>query len=151
MDGLATFYAARSQHPKAESLLTEVLKNRRDVLGEDHNSTLLSMNNLGMVYLLQAKFEKAEPLFARLLEVRRRFLDWKQPHTVTATIMAVDDLSALCVMQRKLKEGEPLLKESLDLRRRWLGAEHAETAQAIQHLAQTYLLLGRPAEAEPLF
>jgi tetratricopeptide (TPR) repeat protein len=70
---------------------------------------------------------------------------------VTAAIMALDDVAALHVMQRKLKEGEPLLKESLEMRRRWLGAGHPETVQATQHLAQTYLLQQRPAEAESLF
>ena len=42
--------------------ITKVLEVRRRVLGEEHPDTLISMNNLAVLYRDQGKYAQAEPL-----------------------------------------------------------------------------------------
>jgi hypothetical protein len=49
--------------------LTRVLELRRRVLGEEHPDTLLSMNNLALLYVYERKYGTAEPIYLKVLEI----------------------------------------------------------------------------------
>jgi hypothetical protein len=149
MNNLATFYFWRDL-TKAESLLEQYLALEEEARGKEHSSTLLALNNLGQVYMQRGKLDKAEPLLVRLLESRRRLLDWNRPDTITGMKLAVDNLGCLRVTQRRLKEAEPLIEEALDFRSRNLGENHPETDQARDHLAKLEFALGNHERADSL-
>lgn len=53
------------------------------LLGLEHRDTLITMNSLGALYRNQGKYTQAEPLFAKVLEIRRRVLGEGHPDTLT--------------------------------------------------------------------
>jgi serine/threonine protein kinase/tetratricopeptide (TPR) repeat protein len=150
MNNLATFYFDRRDE-KAEGLFVQMLEFADEVLGKDHPMTLLAMNNLSRVYAVRNKCAESEPILVRLLESRRRLLDWNQPETVTGMILAVDNLSSLRLAQAKPKEAEPLIEMALELRIRKLGESDPETVEAREHLGRLVFFLGDHAKAESLF
>ena len=54
---------------------------RRDVLGETHPSTLVSLNNLAGLYESQGRYGEAEPLYEQALQLRRDVLGRDPPLT----------------------------------------------------------------------
>ena len=55
---------------------------RRETLGDKHPSTLLSLNNLGMLLRAQGKLEEAAPLCREALQAQRETLGDKHPSTL---------------------------------------------------------------------
>jgi hypothetical protein len=51
------------QYDGAEKLHLQTLEIRKRTLGEEHSSTLKSMNGLAFVYLKKERYEEAEKLF----------------------------------------------------------------------------------------
>jgi hypothetical protein len=51
--------------------LTKTLEVRQRILGERHHDTLLSMNNLAMLYAYERKFQTSEPIYLKVLELQR--------------------------------------------------------------------------------
>jgi hypothetical protein len=51
------------------------------VLGAEHPSTLVSVNNLAILYNTQGRTAEAEPLFQRALRGAERVLGPDHPHT----------------------------------------------------------------------
>ena len=61
------------------------LEIRRRVLGEEHDDTLSSMNNLAMLSpIVRGKYAQATPLQAKVVDVWRRVLGEEHPFTITA-------------------------------------------------------------------
>ena len=59
---------------EAEVVYRRALEGRERVLGADHPSTLISVNNLGELLYAQGKLEEAVVVFRRALEVSERVL-----------------------------------------------------------------------------
>jgi hypothetical protein len=124
--------------------MAEVLAVRRRVLGEEHPSTLLSMNNLAVAYRAGKRYDDAEGLFARTLEARRRLLGPEHPDTLTSA----SNLATLYVFQGKDAIAEPLLRQVLDVRRRVIGDNHPDTIGTLVWLGRIGLHLSDYAGAE---
>ena len=54
---------------------------REKVLGPDHPSTALSLNNLAALYDNQGKYDEAESLYQRALAIREKVLGSDHPDT----------------------------------------------------------------------
>ena len=52
------------------------------MLGKEHPSTLDSMSRLAVVYRDQGRYDEAEPLYTKTLEIRRRVLGEGHPDTL---------------------------------------------------------------------
>ncbi|PVH67903.1 hypothetical protein DL98DRAFT_442468 [Cadophora sp. DSE1049] len=75
---------------EAETLLVQVMKFRKKVLGLEHPDTLGSMNNLACLYESQGKYEAAEPLYEETLQLKK-VLGLEHPDTLTS----INNLAAL--------------------------------------------------------
>jgi len=51
-------------------------------LVKEHPGTLDSMNSLAVLYVTQGHYDEAEPLYVKVLEVRRRVLGEEHPDTL---------------------------------------------------------------------
>ncbi len=69
----------------------EALETRRRVLGNEHPSTLASINNMGSLLYKQGKYDEAEVYYTEALEGRRRVLGDKHPQTLDS----INDLAEL--------------------------------------------------------
>ncbi len=54
------------------------------MLGQEHPSTLTSVNNLAVLYQAQGRYGEAEPLLKRALEGYERVLDKEHAETLQA-------------------------------------------------------------------
>ncbi len=83
---------------------------RRVKLGEEHPDTLSSMNNLALLYYLRGRYEEAESLYLKCLDVRRVTLG--EDHS--ATLSSMNCLAGLYESQGRYVEAEPLYVKCLD-------------------------------------
>jgi tetratricopeptide (TPR) repeat protein len=116
-------------------------------LGDEHPHTLWFIGNLGELYTNQGRYNEAEPLLVKALEMRRRVLGEEHPETLDF----MNSLGDLYSRQGRYNEAEPLLVKALEIRRRILGEEHPDTLSSMHSLGWLYYRWGRYNEAEPLF
>jgi eukaryotic-like serine/threonine-protein kinase len=143
---IATAYKDLGLFPEAQRNEERALELRRRALGETHRDTVLSMNDLGLIFLEQAQYGRAEPLFAKALEISRRLHGEQDADTLSA----MNNLASIYHKQGKHAQAEPLYARALEVDRRILGEDHAETLHTTNNLAVLYMDEGKYAQAEPL-
>jgi hypothetical protein len=131
---------------EAEELDVQVMERRSRVLGEEHPSTLTSMDNLASTYSNQGRWKEAEELEVQVIERSSRVLGEEHPSTLTS----MANLASTYRNQGRWKEAEELEVQVIETRRRVLGDEHPDTLTSMDNLASTYWNQGRWKEAEEL-
>ena len=126
---------------------TRALAIRRTELGDDHQNTLSSVDNMGALLYFEGKLGEAESLFREALETRRRVLGDEHPDTLAS----INNMGSLLQNQGRLAEAEPYLREALEGDRRVLGDEHPDTLASINNMGGLLQDQHRLAEAEPYF
>ncbi|KAK4953368.1 hypothetical protein LTR10_009078 [Elasticomyces elasticus] len=102
----------------AEALYLRALRGYVKVLGEDHTSTLHTMNSIGVLYAEQGRVKEAEEMYWRAL--RGNLESWGPQYTPTdTTLEAVHNLSKLYVDQGKMKDAEEMYMRALSIGRVW--------------------------------
>ena len=147
MTNLAILLHGQGKLDGAEPLFLGALAVRRRVLGNEHSSTLNSINNLANLLSDQGKLGEAEPLYLEALAACRRTLGNEHP----VTLASIVNLACLLGTQGKLVEAERLFREALAAYRRTLGNVHPETLTSIKNLAIHLHDQGKLDEAEPLY
>jgi tetratricopeptide (TPR) repeat protein len=84
MNNLANLLSDQGKLSEAEPLYRDVLRCRRETLGETHPRTLSSMNNLANLLSDQGKLSEAEPLYRDALRYGRETLGETHPDTLSA-------------------------------------------------------------------
>lgn len=119
----------------------------REQEGKEDAKMPIALNELAVVYQYQSRYDEAEPLLKRSLEICEKKLGKDYPSVATA----LNNLAGLYDSQGQYKEAEPLHKRSLMIREQKLGKDHPDTAQSLNNLAGLYQEQGRYDEAEPLY
>ena len=101
------------------------------------------MNELGILYRVSGRLDKAEPLLAEALAAQRRVMGDSHPFTLSS----INSLAVLYLMQSRYEEAEPLFRESLSGKRRSLGESHPSTLKTTYNLACLTAIGGRNREA----
>jgi len=128
-----------------EQALSWALQN--PVLGADHAATLELINGLAQSYAKQMCFDKAAPLFRRVLQVRERILGADHPDTLTSA----NNLGLVLRESGDLAGSLSLLRRALAGREQIFGLDSTETISAASDLAEVLVRAGNLHEAEPLF
>jgi tetratricopeptide (TPR) repeat protein len=128
-------------------LAEEIAKLMEDRLGPEHPNTFTALNSLAGLCSIQGRYEEAEALYRRALEIGERTLGPEHSNTATA----LNDLAGLYSDQGRYREAEPLYRRALEIRERTLGPEHPDTAAALNNLAGLYRIQGPYEEAEALY
>ncbi|KAB5515379.1 P-loop containing nucleoside triphosphate hydrolase protein, partial [Coniochaeta sp. 2T2.1] len=79
----AGHFDCHGQWKDAEGFLDQAIEVRRELLGEEHPSTLTSMANLASTYWNQGRWKEAEELQAEELDICSRVLGDEHPDTLT--------------------------------------------------------------------
>ncbi|MBN2208165.1 MAG: tetratricopeptide repeat protein, partial [Candidatus Coatesbacteria bacterium] len=115
--------------------------------GEEHLTTLNTMDYLGYIYEDQGRYRDMERLWSRILEIRQRVYGVEYPaSTVNGLAGALSSLG-------KYDEAESLFKKALELEEGWYevaGEEFKMFSYLKCNLAGVYAMTGRYEEAEPL-
>jgi tetratricopeptide (TPR) repeat protein len=144
---IAQFYEGQLAFGEAEEWFLHGRGNATQRLGQDHSDVAIMLNNLAGLYLLQGRYEKAEPLLQQSLEIDRRCFEKDAPEIATS----LNNLAELYSLQGRYVEAEPLYLQSLEIRQRQLEQDHPDVASSLNNLANLYRLQGRYIEAEPLY
>ncbi|HEX3045013.1 MAG TPA: tetratricopeptide repeat protein [Bacillota bacterium] len=102
---------------------------------------------IGNYLFYQGRYEEAEPLYKRALEIRERVQGLDHPDTTTS----LNNLALLYTNQGRYEEAEPLYKQALEIRERVQGLDHPDTATSMNNLAYLFDIQGRYEEAEPFY
>ncbi len=117
----------------------------RVILSADPDNTLV-LNGLGITLLHLARFDKAEPLMRRALEIDEA--SFGPDHSTVAT--ALNNLAGLLQATNRLEEAEPRMRRALEIDEASFGPKHPEVARDLNNLAQLLQATNRMEEAEPL-
>jgi len=142
----AGFFDYQGHWREAERFLVQVTGMRKELLGEEHPSTLSSMANLASTYRNQGRWKEAERLEVQVVEARTRVLGEEHPDTLTS----MANLASTYWNQGRWKEAERLEVRVMEMKKRVLGEEHPSTLTSMANLASTYQKQGRWKEAEEL-
>ena len=101
-------FRQQGKYAEAETLQQQTLELTKAALGDDHPSTLDSMNNLAEVFRQQGKYAEAETLQQQTLELRKAALGDDHPSTLTS----MNNLAEVFRQQGKHAEGETLQRQA---------------------------------------
>ena len=82
-------------------------------------------------FVLNCRYEEAEPIYLRALAIREKVLGEKHPYTATS----LDYLAGLLHRKGDYKGAEVLYRRALDITKKVLGEKHPDTARGLNNLA----------------
>ncbi|MBD2717777.1 CHAT domain-containing protein [Synechococcus sp. FACHB-909] len=138
---------AKGANGKAAALWEKVLAWRQKALGPDHPDTATSLSNLGLLYVRERAFARAEPLLARALAIRIRILGPDDP----LTALSLNNLAWLSFNQGRYANAETLYRRALAIAEKALGPEHPGLALGLTNLGLLYNAQGAYAKADAVY
>ena len=82
------------------------------MLGKEHPDTLASMNNLALVLKSQGRYNEAEAMHWRALELKEAVLGKEHPDT----LMSMNNLAVVLDSQGKYDEAEAMHRRAVELK-----------------------------------
>ena len=137
----------RGDYAQAQACEEQALAIYRALLGDEHPSTAMILNNLAVTYEDRGKLKEAALLHQQALAIRRSTLGVYHPDTVTS----LSSLASLYQEQGKLEQAASLYREALASQRQILGDEHPDIAASLVRLAELSRQQENFAEAETLY
>ncbi|KAJ5640322.1 uncharacterized protein N7484_008184 [Penicillium longicatenatum] len=131
----------------AEQMYLQALAGYEKALGQDHTSTLRTVNNLGNLYSEQGKLDEAEQMYVRALAGREKALGLDH----TSTLETVNNMGNLYSNQNKLDEAEQMYVRALAGKEKALGPDHTSTLTIVHNIGNLYSEQGKLDEAEQVF
>jgi CHAT domain-containing protein/Tfp pilus assembly protein PilF len=143
--GRSCYYKA--EYAECESLWTEALVMREEILGPDHPDVASSLYRLAVLRYRHADYARAESLYTRSLEIREAALG--PDHKDVASCL--NGLGVLYYKQADFERAESLYARALSIREKALGPEHLDVTKTLNNLAVLYKRLGKYNQAGALF
>ena len=140
------YASAAGRASEALRLQQAALQVCKRILGEEHRSTLISMNNLAATLWKLGEAAEARKLQEATLRVRQRILGEEHPDT----LISMNNLAATLWALGEAAEARKLHEGALQVNQQALGKEHPNTLKSMNNLASTLLALGEAAEARKL-
>jgi len=143
--------ASASRHmgglAQAAGLLTDALEIRARNLGEEHETTITTLDELANVLYAAGNWDACERNCRRLLTISTRAFGPDDPRTLTA----MNNLALALQARGRLEEAESLFRSALDGRRRVLGKRDAKTGKSAFDLGVLLVERGNMTEAREFF
>jgi serine/threonine-protein kinase len=146
MDTIGQLYQSMGIYDRAQPLLEEALKIRRQTLGDEHTDVATSLDHLAEVARQKGGYPSSESLFREALAMRRKLLGPEHEDVAES----LNNLGSLLVDRGNLIEAEGLLWEALAMRLKLLGEEHADVAVSLNSLGRLMSEMGKFREAKSL-
>src|SRR5262249_51738616 len=102
LDTIGQLYESIGLYDRAQSLLEEALKLRRQALGDESLDLATSLNHLGALAKLKGDYAGSEPLFREALAVRRKLLGAESKDVAES----LDNLGATLVYRGAYSEAD---------------------------------------------
>jgi len=137
--------ASKRRLERARDLGEQVLQARSRVLGEEHQDTLSSMNNLALVYTQLGPVDKAIELNKRVLDLSLRVLGEEHPDT----IISLANFGNLLREKKRYDECLPYLERAIKASRIALPPDNPGTAYALAWYGSALRDMSRFSQSEP--
>jgi non-specific serine/threonine protein kinase/serine/threonine-protein kinase len=137
---------ARGNSITSREVLDKASKDIDTGLSHDPELQAQMMHVMGDVYRNLGLFPRAQTLFQRSADIRRRVLGPENAET----LRSLDDLAWILNQEGHAGEAEKLQRQSVDTRRRVFGIKNLDTLKSMSNLAWTLDREGHYAEAEKL-
>jgi len=137
---------ARGNSITAREVLDKASKDIDTGLAQDPELQAQMMHVMGDVYRDLGLFPRAQLLFERSADIRRRVLGAENAET----LRSIDDLAWILNQEGHAVEAEKLQRETVDTRRRVFGSDNLDTLKSMSNLAWTLDREGHYSEAEKL-
>ncbi|KAI9712572.1 MAG: hypothetical protein M1828_001673 [Chrysothrix sp. TS-e1954] len=132
---------------EAEKMYMRALQGYEKALGQEHTSTLDTVNHLGLLFTDQGKLKEAEKMYLRALQGYEKALGREH----TSTLHTVNNLGNLYSDQGKLEEAEKMYMRALQGYEKALGQEHTSTLDTVNNLGNLFTDQGKLKEAEKMY
>lgn len=140
-------YVSLANFDQAEPHLKRSIELFTLELGAQSPDTLLSLEELGVLYSSAGRYEDSEKLLLELLQSRRRVLGEED----LATLRTSNNLALLYTYMGKIEESNEMHSEVSAIRLRLLGDSHFDTLLSMHNLGLTYIYLDKPVQAIELY
>jgi len=144
---IAEMLTQQIQYDAAEKMYRRALQGYEQALGPEHPTTLMTVNNLGILYADQAKLDQAEAMYRRALQGKEKALGPEHPDT----LMTVNNLGNLYSDQGKLDQAEAMYRRALQGYEQARGPEHPDTLMMVNNLGLLYADQGKLDQAEAMY
>jgi CHAT domain-containing protein/Tfp pilus assembly protein PilF len=131
----------------AVPLAKQALAINKEVLGEKHPVTALSLNNLGLLLRSIGDYAGARPYYEQALAIRKEVLGEKHPATATS----LNNLGFLLNAMGDYPAARPYYEQALAINQEVLGEKHPDTANSLNSLGFLLQARGDYAGAKPYF
>jgi tetratricopeptide (TPR) repeat protein len=142
---LGMFLAEKGVWPEAESLARLALTIDEQVLGPEHPTVAIRLNNLAQRLQDTNRVPEAETLLRRALAIEE-----KSGQDPARMALRLHNLASLLVRAKRVTEAEPLIRRALTIDEQTVGREHANFARDLNLLTGLLVAMNRHAEVEPL-
>ena len=105
-----------------------------------------SLNNMAALFHSQGKYQMAEELYLKALDIKRRIY----PEDNEEVALALQNLAILYSAKRDYPQAEAFFIRVLEIREKVLGPEHPDLAKTLEKYAIILNKLGRTEESERL-
>lgn len=143
LDGLYVYDLMRGNYREARRSADCLIANAAQVLGPEHEYTLIFMSYVGSLLMEEGRLPEALDEFARIYEIRHRTLGARHPDT----LKSISDAALVLYKQGELGRARPLQEDVLAARLELFGRGHPDVATAMNNLAATLSDLGETAPA----
>ena len=97
------------EYAEAETLTVESLESKRRVLGPEHATTLVSLNNLALVYKRSGRLNRAEVVHREEWELSKRVMGESHPEVLVSML----NLARVLIELNRSDEAEALLSDAI--------------------------------------
>lgn len=148
MSRLVWIHIRQGNLESAQEMAQKAYEISQRVCGAESQLTLASMCELGVAYIMQRQYQKAEELRIKILETARKT---RASEGDRARLVSMSNVAVMYLDMGKLDEAEGLQVQVVQLRKEiGLGEEHPETISGIDRLSEIYEAQQRYEEALPL-
>jgi tetratricopeptide (TPR) repeat protein len=105
-----------------------------------------SLNQLAEIYRIQSKYNDAEQVLKRLLNIYKQKLGTEHINVA----LTLNNLAVNFRMQKKYEEAETVLKEAIKILEKSLGPNHSLVSGLLAHYSYLLDTMGRKTEAESI-
>ncbi|KAK2023087.1 hypothetical protein LX32DRAFT_628702 [Colletotrichum zoysiae] len=128
---LGNIYYDEGRLKEAEKLFLHAVELSNMLFGEEHHSTLLSINRLASTLMKKGRWKTAEKLYRQVLEISKRMLEDEHLEVLVAS----SNLAVILWNQNQGNEAEELQNRVVEMSKRMLGEEHPDVLSIGGNLA----------------
>ncbi|KAF7342654.1 FabD/lysophospholipase-like protein [Mycena sanguinolenta] len=139
-------YREAGKYKESANILEAVLGDRKQLLGDEHRDTLITMTQLAYTISCLGEYQRAKDLETTVLEKQKQILGDSHPDMM----VTMNNLATTYIELGEYQNAKDLKITVLEKEKQILGDNHPHTLFAMSNLASIYSALGEYQKAKDL-